>query len=166
MRVLLLLLVFALTITDAKEGRTQYTPDGFNGYPWGTSFQSMDSLTLGTPEAPSESGAAGILWFKSRINAVGDCAVDSVKMSFLDGDLSSILASGRGPDLFRCLYGMMTSTWGKPARPNADSEMYRFETPQTEGWLIYSHEKGLVVVTLHEATASEFRRYAKRRAAR
>lgn len=157
---ILLLLIVPVAVS------AQQTIDGFNGYPWGTSYRSMDSLSLGIPDtsAVGEDGEVSLRYFLSGVHQLGVCVFEDVKLSFLDGDLSGATYHGSGPELFKCAYGQLETWFGKPERISTDSEMYSINTSTTDGFLVLSSVNKNVYVSLREDTRSGFLRFARRRA--
>lgn len=153
-----LVLMLWATIVQAKE-----IPDGFNGYPWGTSYKSMDSISLGQLKSADTSKSGELRSYNSQIKMIGDCKVEAVMLTFLDGDLSTFTLSGEGHDLFRCIYALLLERYGKPKRPRGESEFYTFDTRSTSVYLAFESSNNAVVATIMESIPSSFERYAKKR---
>jgi len=157
----LFVLIFALftTIVQAEE-----IPDGFKGYPWGTSLAEIDSVTLGTFYLADSDMGINMKSFQTPFTTFADCQVLTVFISFTDGELTSALINGDGHELFECLSAYLISTYGPinqlppQLAKNDDGEAYMFDTDETHVLVTYDVLTNSVFFSLEEGLTPHMQR--------
>ena len=139
-------------------------PDGFNGYPWGTSLAEIDSATLGSFYLADSSAGLNMTSFQTPDTSFADCQGISCLISFTEGELTSAAITGDGYELFKCLSAYLRKTYGSPnlLPPNLAKseigEVKMFDTEETHALLTYDVLTNSVFFSLEEGITPHLHR--------
>lgn len=139
-------------------------PDGFRGYPWGTPWADIDSVTLGTFYLADSTTGIHMTSFRSPDTIFADCHRVTILISFTEGELTSAAITGEGYELFQCLAAYLRKTYGAPnvLPPNvAKSEIGEakiFDTNKSRAVLTYDVASKEVFLSLEEGLTPHMER--------
>jgi hypothetical protein len=161
---ILFVLILALWAGIVRAGEI---PDGFNGYPWGTSLAEIDSTTLGSFYLADSASGIHMASYQSPDSTFGGCQGVTCLISFTEGELTSVAITGDGYELFECLNTYLHSTYGSsnPLPPNLakseNGEVKIFDTAETHALLMYDAQNQTVFFSLEEGITPHLNRMAK-----
>ncbi len=154
-----LILALVAGIVQSKE-----KPDGFSGYPWGTSLAEIDSATLGTFYLADSAAGIHMTSFQTPKTTFADCHGMTILISFTEGELTSAAITGYGYELFKCLSAYLRKTYGAPnlLPPNVAksdvAEAKIFDTDETRAVMTYDVESKEVFLSLEEGLTPHMER--------
>ena len=160
MKTLFILILTLLSVTaTAKE-----KPDGFRGYPWGTSLADIDSVTLGTFNLADSAMGIHMTSFQSPDSVFADCQGVTILISFTEGELTSAAITGKGYELFNCLAAYLRKTYGAPnllpphVAKSDSAEAKIFDTDESRAVLTYDVASKEVFLSLEEGLTPHMER--------
>ena len=157
----LFILILALIsgIVTAKE-----KPDGFRGYPWGTSLADIDSVTLGSFYLADSTMGINMTSFQTPFTTFADCDSLNILISFTEGELTSAAITGEGYELFKCLAAYLRKTYGVPnllpphVAKSDSAEAKIFDTDESRAVLTYDVGSKEVFLSLEEGLTPHMER--------